>query len=1438
MALRALQSELQTQARGGGVRLFAAMSAAGMPAAAGDQRLVLTQLMASGGELSIAGASQVTATDDAVSFDGAADVLGLVKVPVRVSVTAASAVQVVVTPAEGWTFASSFPLTAGSGATQVTLARVAFVLTTLEQGTHDWTDSVGTARRTPLSRGLTFVSDLTPGGVLDILGQLLSGPTEGLHIPFTGPLDVSPLAQGRPSPSMVIAGPIAASLKAVEYFGLGAPQVELRTLPQAPGDPPWLCLAVPLSRNGRALFTVTAPLFAHWNILTLGGWPENGGGLSLADICDLAAGTEVTASMPDFLADVFSSVGLKDFQVTLVVPSMKVLSLGVGVGATRPWSLGPFKVDDLRLGFMLSEPFGPGRQHAVAFTATLEMFPTLFQGRFELEISTGNGGDWLVGAGFSGDVSLNALVSEISNHAVTVPQDVASITFQDFSVHFAREGGVWSWTLYGTSDATFPLPLVNGHAKAALTAVVSSTEAGYGFSLKGTLEIGQCLFMLDADMQAERKLLKGSWSMRNGQTLGITDLAAAVHLPAPPIPPELDLALVSATLEYDLDHRVFLVTARSRTYGQAVFVADSSGQALFAFGVDIHLGLELANLPLVGDKLPSAENLGIDTASVWLLSRPVQKPDARTINALLDSVGFKPLLPVDGVDSSVLLGGDFLLGPGDTLSLRLPLGGGTPRPAPETDSTPAAALPAPAQAASAQPATGAAPASGNGTTWLNVQRQFGTFQFNRIGIGYSSGVLTFSLDAGVTLGPFALSMDGLSVGSPLTDFKPVFNLDGLGLSFEQEPVSISGALLKVPADRLAPQVELQFDGSVSVRVRELGIAGLGSYARMKSGEPSMFLFAQVTEPLGGPPAFFVTGLMGGVGFNRDLALPDLDEVGSFPLLLLGRPPAPGEPVPRQDPMQVQRILEGEESAPGVPARQWLVPRTGAFWLAAGIQFTSFKLVNTRALVVLQLTDTFTLALLGLSSVQLPVPAENSPTYAYAELQLRAVFQPRLGVFAASAVLSNTSYVLSPDCHLTGGFAVSCWYAPSEHAGDFVMTLGGYHPAFKVPSHYPRVPRLGFNWPVSGVVSIKGSAYCALTPSCAMAGGGLEVLFHDGALKAWFTAHADFLLSWRPFFYTARIDVSIGVSYRLNLGICHKTLSLSVGASMDMWGPPTGGRVHVHLVVVSFTVRFGSDGTGKNHTPLAWEEFTALLPDHSSICTATPGPRLLTAMDSDASTSRQRWVVRPRGFSFATQSAIPATTLRCEGASHSATSTRPVSIRPMNKANVSSTHTVKLSRQSPDAEPMDVSAWRFEPRSQTLPASLWSAPPVPFSQTPATPSSDTLRDMLVGFTITTPEPAMGQGVGPVARGKLAEEYLSPPGQAPLSTSVQPDSTYLPSSSTETVARIATTASGPARDARDALREVLRGSGIHDGGGDFTAMATQAAQLFADAPMQQA
>ncbi|WP_308103142.1 DUF6603 domain-containing protein [Streptomyces sichuanensis] len=78
------------------------------------------------------------------------------------------------------------------------------------------------------------------------------------------------------------------------------------------------------------------------------------------------------------------------------------------------------------------------------------------------------------------------------------------------------------------------------------------------------------------------------------------------------------------------------------------------------------------------------------------------------------------------------------------------------------------------------------------------------------------------------------------------------------------------------------------------------------------------------------------------------------------------------------------------------------------------------------------------------------------------------------MLALAAELTPESYVLEPECRLTGGLAYRTWFGGS-HEGDFVFCLGGYAPGFDRPDHYPDVPRLGYTWGISDCVTVRGEA---------------------------------------------------------------------------------------------------------------------------------------------------------------------------------------------------------------------------------------------------------------------------------------------------------------------------------------------------------------------------
>ena len=92
------------------------------------------------------------------------------------------------------------------------------------------------------------------------------------------------------------------------------------------------------------------------------------------------------------------------------------------------------------------------------------------------------------------------------------------------------------------------------------------------------------------------------------------------------------------------------------------------------------------------------------------------------------------------------------------------------------------------------------------------------------------------------------------------------------------------------------------------------------------------------------------------------------------------------------------------------------------------------------------------------------------------------FSSSEGVLWVQGQLTDNSWLLYEDVRLTGGFAFVTWFK-GEHRGEFVLTLGGYHPDFHRDG-YPVVPRLGLRWQFGSNIVIKAGSYFALTSEAA------------------------------------------------------------------------------------------------------------------------------------------------------------------------------------------------------------------------------------------------------------------------------------------------------------------------------------------------------------------
>jgi hypothetical protein len=711
----------------------------------------------------------------------------------------------------------------------------------------------------------------------------------------------------------------------------------------------------------------------------------------------------------------------------------------------------------------------------------------------------------------------------------------------------------------------------------------------------------------------------------------------------------------------------------------------------YLFGLKIGIDIGLAKLPVVGPALPPDLQVGIEDLQILAATRAFRLQEVTDLNGVMPAGVTK--LPSGKPD-----GGDTALQKGLNFSAKLKLGG-TDKflmlPAADTG----ASTPPPSNT-TVSPAAAAAPAR----KWFDIQKSLGPLRLERLGVEYKERRLGILFDAGMDLLAVRLDLLGLSIGLPLSNPRPedlVFGLDGLELSVKQKPLEISGALLRVYPT--AQDISLQYDGRVLVRAEVFSLAALGSYAVIRD-QPSLFIFAVLNKELGGPAFFFVTGLAFGFGVNRLLKLPAIAEVQNFPLVKGATDPEyfGSDATPRT---ALQKLQE------------YIPPSVGDYWLAAGVKFNSFGMIDSFAMLSVSFGTQFQIAILGLSRIsvpkQLPGAAPVDPV-ACAELAIKVTFTLSTGLLAAEARLTENSFVFSKECKLRGGFALYCWFGP-EHAGDFVVTLGGYHPKFVPPAHYPAVPRLGMDWQVGQNLALSGELYFALTPSCLMAGGKLSAVYQAGPLRAWFYAGADFLINWQPFSYDIAMGVRIGVSYVLSAVDTNQSLTIEIGAQLHLWGPPFGGLATVTLSIISFDISFGEPQQPALEKA-EWNEFQqSFLPQAEEtgadplLCTIRITSGLIKTQEVTKNGKKStRSVVNAHEFSFTTESVVPATNVLLNNKPVEAVglAPRPVGIRPMDIKALTSVHAVSFETTE---QPENESAPSLAPNliTKSVPDALWS-----------------------------------------------------------------------------------------------------------------------------------
>lgn len=576
------------------------------------------------------------------------------------------------------------------------------------------------------------------------------------------------------------------------------------------------------------------------------------------------------------------------------------------------------------------------------------------------------------------------------------------------------------------------------------------------------------------------------------------------------------------------------------------------------------------------------------------------------------------------------------------------------------------------------------------TSTVKFQKRLGPLTISNIGLKFESGNIVVVLDAILKVGPVEMQVMDFGLGLKLSDlskdtFTFVPSLTGLGLAVDSPPLDLAGALIKR---------EDFYMGGVLAAFKPYIFQAAGAYGTIKKNDGQEIKTAFVILALGGPllsiNGIEISDVTAGFGYNSDMRFPDASSVSRFPLITMGQPSAPPDPL---------------KTFTELANTTWITAAADSFWVGAGLKGSAFNMLDAKIAAVFKIQDGL-LSNIGVFAdckAKMPQSGTTKP-FASIELGISAGFDMINGSMIVSGSLSPKSYVIDSSCSLTGGFAAGTWFDPSPYAGDWVFALGGYHPKYTPPAYYPReIPQIGITWQVSDEIFVKAGAYFAITPKACMGGASMLATCDVFGLHASFSALVDFLMNFDPFHYVLEVSIDINVSLSERVLFVWVSFDLDFKASLYMCGPPVYGSFDIKVPIKNVTVTFGDSNGRSSPGRVKLDKFRSMLQQNGQgekeELKISCGSGLTSKDDTTGD-----WTARAGSFAFDVRSNVATTQVYLNGTAIGAAN--KVYAKPMQLTESSNGLTadliITISGMSSDDQ------YRPEVISGNLPAALWSS----------------------------------------------------------------------------------------------------------------------------------
>jgi hypothetical protein len=235
-----------------------------------------------------------------------------------------------------------------------------------------------------------------------------------------------------------------------------------------------------------------------------------------------------------------------------------------------------------------------------------------------------------------------------------------------------------------------------------------------------------------------------------------------------------------------------------------------------------------------------------------------------------------------------------------------------------------------------------------------------------------------------------------------------------------------------------------------------------------------------------------------------------------------------------------------------------------------------ELIKLELGIILELPDPVRLLILGRLSLKLP--DEKNPVVRL-KLDSLGVIEFATGDVSLDAVLYDSEI---KGFTITGEMALRANFGASP---GFLLSVGGFHPAFKAPPGFPTLQRVAISLATGDNPRLRLAAYMAITTNTVQFGAALEIFAKKGEFSLEGQLSFDALIQFDPFGLAIGLGAMIAIKSGEQVLLCVKLeMNLTGPAPWHAWGEAQF-RILLFDIKIPFEIKSGEEQFPELPTPV-------------------------------------------------------------------------------------------------------------------------------------------------------------------------------------------------------------------------------------------------------------